>query len=69
MLSALIHGKPVNEDSEKLCAIEYKLYNDRGIMFDKIQNILSNHMDNDYILNEVTQEIWDKIKNSLLEIG
>ena len=63
----MINEKPVNDESEKLCAIEYKLYNDRGIMFDNMKNILSKHVDND-VLNEVAQEIWNKIRTSLLGI-
>ena len=64
----MLNGKPVNEDTEKLSVIEYKIYNDRGIMFDKMQNILSKHIDDNYVLKEVTQEIWDKIRTCLLGI-
>ncbi len=64
----MMNGKPVNEESEKFCAVEYKIYNDRGIMFDNMKSILSKHINNDYVLNEVTQKIWDKIRKSLLGI-
>lgn len=62
----LINGRFVTDESEKLAYYESKIYQNKNIEI--IKKELGKHIDNIYFQSEIAEEIWNKIKCSILEL-
>ncbi len=61
-----INGRPVTDESEKLAYYESKIYQNKNIEI--IKKELGKHIDDIYFQSEIAEEIWNKIKCSILEL-